>query len=485
MWRRAIGLLTCALPLWASLAAQYGPLERVVYPDDLRDDLAIMRQTLEQAHPDPYRYRVKTELDMLFDAIAASMDTPMTAEGFIRAGLPVLKAIGDAGTNLEPPLGVQDLYAHTVPLIPITVRVIGGRVYLDEELKGFRSLPTACEVVRINGRPATEILALLRGAQVPEGADTTLLDRRIERNFPAMYHRHVEAGNKFEVDYRTTDGTRGTQDVFAMTMDEMRQVYKPKGIDLQAWRMEELPDIRCAWLTLSSFEEADLAAQRINPERFLNSVMGALRKSGATSLVIDVRGAHGQDPGMAEQVFGLIAQRTYRVLQSMSIRSGRVPDSYRYAVPAPEFFASVDGMYMPEANGRRVLKAEDPRLKPLKPLEKAFAGKVYVLCDGMTTGAAAAFVMLAKRTGRARTVGEETGSNASSFCGGRTIEVTLPHTGCVLRVPLTRFVPEGSPEGAANRGEMPSYAVPQRAVDLAHGKDSVRDALLRLIEEMQ
>lgn len=144
MWRRAIGLLTCALPLWASLAAQYGPLERVVYPDDLRDDLAIMRQTLEQAHPDPYRYRVKTELDMLFDAIAASMDTPMTAEGFIRAGLPVLKAIGDAGTNLEPPLGVQDLYAHTVPLIPITVRVIGGRLYLDEELKGFRSLPTAC-----------------------------------------------------------------------------------------------------------------------------------------------------------------------------------------------------------------------------------------------------------------------------------------------------------------------------------------------------
>lgn len=68
------------------------------------------------------------------------------------------------------------------------------------------------------------------------------------------------------------------------------------------------------------------------------------------------------------------------------------------------------------------------------PLAKGFQGKVYVLVDGLTTGAGAAFVMMANRGGRARTVGEETGSNAASFCGGRELAITLPRSGCVLHI---------------------------------------------------
>ena len=111
--------------------------------------------------------------------------------------------------------------------------------------------------------------------------------------------------------------------------------------------------------------------------------------------------------------------------------------------------------------------------------------KLYVVCDGLTTGAGAAFVMLANRSGRARTVGEETGSNASSFCSGEVLEVTLPRSGCILHVPLKRYVPEGTPDGPMDRGEMPKYKVPQRPEDLPQGTDSVREALVHLITEMQ
>ncbi|MBS1944602.1 MAG: hypothetical protein JST98_05230 [Bacteroidetes bacterium] len=465
--------------------AQVNPLTAVFYREDLEEDLGVMRQSLEQVHPDPYRYRVKAEIDQLFDGLAARLDTPLTAEQFMAAMLPAFKAVGDAGTFLSPPAALQAQYDHLEPMIPISVAVIGERLYLNEELKGFRSLPTACELLAINGRPADAVLALLRGAQVPEGADTTLLDRRIERDFPEMYRRYVEASGKFTIDYRAADGSTGRKEVFAMTRDDMRRSYKPKGIDLQPWRLDEVPAIRSAWLTLGTFDAAELERQRVNPERFLNGVLAALRKSGATSLVVDVRGAGGADPGMAEQVFSLVARQPFRALKSVYIRSGRLPDSYRFAAPAPEFFASVDGMYQPEANGRRVLKADDPRLQPLQPLAKAFEGKVYVVCDGLTTGAAAAFVMMAKRTDRARTVGEETGANASSFCGGRTMEITLPRTGCVLHVPLMCFVPEGTPAGPAARGELPAYTVPQRVADLANGRDTVREALLNLITELQ
>ncbi|HMN04094.1 MAG TPA: S41 family peptidase [Flavobacteriales bacterium] len=465
--------------------AQGDPLGKVTWREGLQEDLGIIRQTLEQAHPDPYRYRTRTEVDQLFDGLSYSLDGSMTAEEFIRMVLPALQVVGDAGTSLAPPAALQRAYDNSVPMIPIHVSVIADRLYLDEEPKGFRSLPTGCEILAINGRPAERIVERLRNSQVREGNDTTLLDRRIERNFPEMYRRFVEAGDRFEVDYRMGDGNPQRKEVFAMTKEEMRRTYRPKGIELQPWRLEEFPGTRSAWLTLGTFEQAELERWRVNPERFLGNVADALRRSEATTLVIDVRGAQGSDMAMAARVFSLIAKKPFRMVGSMSIRSGRVPDSYRYAKPEPEFFAAVGGLYAAEVNGRRELLAEDARLKYQDPLPKAFTGKVYVVCDGGTTGAAAAFVMAAKRTGRARTVGEETGSNASSFCGGRTLEVTLPNSGCILTVPLTRFVPEGVPAGPVDRGEMPSYQVPRLPQDLIYGKDTVREALMLLIAEMQ
>lgn len=482
--RAGIFLMVSALAATA-LHAQEDPVIKLFSPEDLAEDLAIIRQTVEQAHPDPFRYTSKAELDLIFEAIEGSIGVPVTAEAFIHATLPAFQAIGDAGTVLLPPKPVQQVYDHAEPMLPITVAVIGERLYLNEELKGFRSLPSACQLLAINGRTAEEVLATLRGAQVPEGRDTTLLDRRIERNFPELYRRFVERADKFIVRFQAADGSIGERELFALTKDEMRQSYRSKGYDLQPWRLEEFPATRSAWLTLGTLEPAELEAARIDPGKFLGNVLAVLRKEKIATLVIDVRGADGHDPGMAEQVFSIIGTKPYRVVRSMSIRSGRVPDSYRYASPSPEFFASVGGMYMPEAEGRRELKPDDPRLRQITANAKAFQGKVYVVADGLTRGAAAAFTMLAKRSGRARTVGEELGANAHSFCGGRVLEVTLPRSGCLLRVPLLRYVPDGLAEGPSDRGEMPTYKVPQRAVDLAQGKDTVREALLNLISEMQ
>lgn len=470
----------CFLPV----EGQEGPLSRSYYPEYLRDDLAVIRQSLEQAHPDPYRYATRPEVDALFSAVGEGITGPLTAEGFMAAVMPVFRAVGDATTELGPPAAVADAYEHTEPLIPFNVAVIDGRLYLDQELKGFRSLPSGCELLAINDRPAAEVLSQMRTGLVTDGRDTTLADRRIERDFPVLYRRFVGGGERFTVTYRTVDGTTDAKDVFALTKDQMRQTAQPRGHNLAPWRLEEIPEARTAWLTLSTLDADELGRRRIVPERFLNQVLEALRKGGETSLVIDVRGAGGQDLGMAEQVFGLIAKKPYRVVKAMSVRSGQAPDSYKYAEPLPEFFASVGSTYLPESQGRRLLRADDPRLQPVLPLEKAFQGKVYVAANGATTGAGAAFVMMANRSGRARTVGEEIGSNAESFCGGARLTVTLPNTGCILQVPMTRYVPDGVATGPTDRGEMPASPVPQRAEDLAKGKDSVRGALLYLIGEM-
>lgn len=455
------------------------------YPEALRQDLEVIRATLHQSHPDPYRYHTRAELDRTFDEVSATLSVPMTSEEFIRAAMPVFRLVADAHTWMAPPAALASAYAHTEPLIPLKVAVIDGGLFVDEELKGFRSLPPGSRLLGINGHDAAGILARLRASIIADGSDTTLIDRSIEQEFPVLYRRFVERTGEFTVDLIDPEGAHRTQRLFALSADEIQRSYTPKGPDLRAWRLEELPDIDAAWLTLATLDREVLEQEGTAPEKFITTVMETLRKSGARTLVIDVRGAGGRDLGMAEEVFGLIAREPYRVVGAMSVRSTEAPDSYKYATPAPEFYASVGASFLPGLNGAMTLRPDDPRLEMIKPVAKAFGGKVYVVCDGRTREAGAAFVMLAKRSGRARIVGEETGSNAFSFCSGRELEITLPRTACIVHVPLTRYVPDGAPDGPIDRGELPHHAAAQQPWGLVKGKDTVREALVEMIRELR
>ncbi len=481
-------LLTTLVAMTMACLAVLGQdpdLQRRFYPEDMHEDMQVLRNTIEQSHPDPFRYHTKAEMDLLFQSVDTSLMSPMTAEAFLHAVMPVLKAMGDANTSLSLPAAQSSMYAHSVGMIPMTVGVLDGKLYVDQELKGFRSFPPGSELLRINGRSASRILATLRASQVPEGVDTTRIDRHIGMEFPELYARCVEDTDRFTIEYQAPDGTQGSRSIHAMTQDQMDQSMGKSGFGLRSWRMEELSEVHTGWLTLASLDRNALDKEGIAPEKFLNSVRTALRKDGLSTLVIDLRGADGEDTGLADQVFALIANAPYRLFKTMSVRSGNIPDSYKYARPAPEFYASLGADFMPELNGRMSLKANDPRLRMIQPDKDAFKGTVYVLCDGGTIDAAAALVMLAKRSHRAKLVGEETGSNAMSYCGGQVLQITLPGTGCILKLPLVRFVPDGDPGTDPAHGEMPDHVVTQLPNGLADGTDVVRGALIQLIKELQ
>lgn len=455
------------------------------YPEDLRHDVETIRNTLHQAHPDPYRYRTKAELDRIVDQVQASFTVPLDQEELIRVLRPVFHAVGDAHTWLAPSPERMQAYERQEPLIPLRVKVIHGEVHVQEEPKGFRSLEIGSRVLSINGRPMIEVLNELRDGLVADGGDTTFLDRTIEQQFPVLYRRWIGNGTTFDLELLSLSGERSSQRLFALTGEEMERTQLTKGIELKAWRLEDMPEINASWITLSTLDRQVLEKEGVVPERFLTSAADAMRKNGRRTLVLDLRGAGGVDLGMAEEVFSIIAQEPYRVVSAMSVRSTAVPDAYAYSAPAPEFYASVHDTYLPDRNGTLTLRPDDPRLRTVAPYNKAFQGKVYVIADGLTREAGAALVMLAKRTARARIVGEETGSNALSFCGGRELLIELPRTGGMLHVPLTRFVPEGIVSGPVDRGELPHHAVEQQAWYLARGKDAVRVSLIEMIRELQ
>ncbi|MBK9515276.1 MAG: hypothetical protein IPO05_17010 [Flavobacteriales bacterium] len=479
-----IALMLLAFGLCFLGNAQTPGADGPFYPEKLHEDLEYMRSVLHRAHPDPYRYVTKAELDRGIDAIRDGIVVPLDRHGFLDLVLPMLHLVGDAHLTLDLPGDQRGWLRNDVPVIPLKVKVLGKSIFLEEELKGFRSLPVGAEILSINGHDARVILDRV-GKHIPvDGSNTTLRQRRIESDFPWLFRRFVDASNNYEVAYRTNDGVQRTQRIFAMTGLEMDRSRKPTGGAMLPWRVFWDAESEAVWFTLRTLDLDSLERAEVQPDKFIAAMLKDTRRNKARTMVLDVRGAGGRDLASAELVFAAIAQQPFRVIQGMTVRTIDPLEGPLSALPQAHV-EMVRDQFVPGPNGISHLRPDDHRLQSLPKMKKAFQGKVYVVCDGATRDAGAAFVMLAKRTGRARIVGEEVGSNALSFTGGRELVTLLPHSGLELQVPLMRYVPDGMPSGPLDHGERAHHEVEQQPWGIAKGKDTLREALLELIRELR
>ncbi|MBK8500345.1 MAG: hypothetical protein IPL52_16390 [Flavobacteriales bacterium] len=464
-------------------AAQVWNGGSVVYPEKLREDIETLRSLVHQVHPDPYRYLTRAELERCFDATRDSIVVPISINEFHAKLVSIAQRIGDANLRLELDEATSRLIADKMALLPLSVRVLDG-IYVAEEMKGFRSLPLGSRILSINKIPADRILERIGAFVVTDGANSTRRAREVEQEFPSFFLRAFGEAASFRVEYSAPDGSRSEVEINALTGAQMRMVRKP-GIGVHPWHSEWDPASAVLWTTFSTLDAGALDASGQGANGFLTDMLKDLKQNHAKALVLDVRGAGGRDLGMAELVFATIAKAPFRILQGMSVRSLAPPDAYAICAPMQDFYSTVSEHYVRDENGGAVLRRDDERLMPASPHARAFDGPVYIVCDGATRDAAAALVMMARRNGRARVIGEETGTNACGFTGGRELVATLPNSGLRVRIPLVRYVPEGTPAGPVDHGEQPNHTATPQAWGIAKGRDTVRLALLELIKELQ
>lgn len=456
-----------------------------LYPERLRLDIELLRSAIHEAHPDPYRYWTRPELDALIDSVAASIVRPMSIVEFDRTLVTILNAVGDSHCYVEWPREYADHLRTDALLLPLQVRLLPDGLFIEGELKGFRSIPVGSRITAINDRPAEEIIERLLASVVTDGANRTFAERMVEREFPMRYNTFIEQVPSFRITYSAPDKVEHTSTLFALTGTEIGHTRKPAGTALLPWAARWEPGSNTMWVSMSTLDPDSMARAGQRADKFIDAMLAEARKNKAKTMVIDLRGAGGKELGLAEQVFAAVAKEPFKVLDDMMVRSIVEPERRSSHTVPVEFYASASDRLLIASQGAYRFPENDPRLAEYVPDAKAFQGKLYVICDGGTVDAAAAFVMMAKRTGRARIVGEETGSNAHAFTGGAQWLVTLPNSGLVLHVPLLKYVPAGRVTGPMDRGEQPHHRAYQQPGAMARGRDSIKDSLLEMIHELQ
>ncbi|MCC7502017.1 MAG: hypothetical protein IT229_05790, partial [Flavobacteriales bacterium] len=344
--------------LIGSVALAQTPLnERRFYPEELREDVETIRRAVHHLHPDAYRYLPKAALDQRFDSLLAALAVPATTTEFLLMLGPVVQTLGDAHTFLDLPKATVERLHQGTPLLPLKIRVVHGQAYLEEELMGFRSIPSGQRIRSIDGIPMERMLSELGALVRTDGYDEVFVIRQIERDFLHLHALLYGYRPQHTIEHEAKDGALTSTIMRSLTGEEIASSYRPATARLRPWRLEPFGDEHAAWITCRSLDADTLRAYDIDAARMVDLFLQEVRSSDLRTLVIDVRGAGGADLGMAEALFSMIGTSPYRVVSEIAMRQpGSLPDG------APLDYASIEVSSIAESDRAMKIPAEDPRL---------------------------------------------------------------------------------------------------------------------------
>jgi hypothetical protein len=121
-------------------------------PDKLKSDLNFLLRTLEDVHPDLYRYRSRPEIYEMKQRIEKSLTEPLTRLDFYRRVAPLVSAFGDGHTSITYPVEELNEYlGRGGRLFPLETRIVGdsNRLFVAFDYNG--EIPPGSEIVGLNG----------------------------------------------------------------------------------------------------------------------------------------------------------------------------------------------------------------------------------------------------------------------------------------------------------------------------------------------
>lgn len=105
--------------------------QRTIAREGLQKDLAILKRTLEEAHPGLYWYSTQAAIDSLFDHAKGSIRDDMTQLNFFKIVLPLIAGINCSHTSIR--LRRNENNSVALPftnLLPVELYVVNGKGYI-------------------------------------------------------------------------------------------------------------------------------------------------------------------------------------------------------------------------------------------------------------------------------------------------------------------------------------------------------------------
>ena len=448
---------------------------RTLQPTDLRAELQLLRQALEEVHAGWDRYTPRRVLDTAFARLERQAASPMTDLQFHREISLLLALMRCDHTKAELPEALDRYRREQPTFLPVRVRIIDGHMYVATGAE----IPRGTEIRAINGVPSGEVISRLSRYVAVDGFTTYAKAARLESD-DDLLGNDLDHYWPFEFGF----AKRWTLDLIDAAGEARTEVHAPityaqwaalsgdtEAIDFRNGTSWRVLDDSTALLTVRSFVNY---RQPVSPDSVYGAIMRALRARGVSHLVVDLRENGG---GSADASWGLVRhlinrpvtptgparRRTIDVSPTLRAAFETWGDPSTSFAPAPDgFLARDDGWFVERAAARTLTPAPD-----------AFPGRVSLLTSrANSSGATMLLATLqheGRATGRFRLVGEETGGSAEGPTAGQLLTLHLRASDIRVRIPLIRT--DMNVPFVAGMGVFPDVDATESRDDLRAGRD--------------
>jgi hypothetical protein len=419
-------------------------------PAQAQADIALMRRGLETIHPGLYRYRSRAEIDAAFARLEAVARAPMTDLDLWRETALMLAEIRCDHTKPEPSEAIERWRRDHPTHLPLRFTLIEGRMIVVSNDGQAGAPPPGAEILAINGRPTPVVLSTLARAVAYDGdadqaiaaklaSDSDLMGDDFNEYWPAFYGFPEAWRLEWK---RAGDTTLSRSDLAPIRFPAWTALpwpgesYRDEVYKAVTWKLSG----KTAYLRIDTFVNY---RNPVDATAFLGGFFKALKASGATRLILDLRhnGGGSEDVSVALGRYLLTDRFVWsKPARLKAVRYGDLADHIeswgdRKAVFEPDlrgFRRLADGTWerLPRPGDE-----DDESALPQAVSPDRFKGELIVLTGPRNGSGATRTIAQLKERRAARLVGEDAAGSAEGPTAGRIFLMTLPASGLKVRIP--------------------------------------------------
>jgi len=469
-----------------SLASEYSlppePSARYT-PAQLRVDLKVLREALEEGHPGIYRFTPKAEMDLAFRDTEKRLNHPLTALDFYRLLAPVVARVKCGHTSLLPSRANDDSLGDE-PLIPLEVAILNGKVYVARDLSAAGGLDGA-EIASINGVAIGRILAQMLAVAHGDGDSATAGPYQLShrQGFARSLYLIAALRSPFHIRY-VKDGRTAETSLAGLPSKVMRDVERTRYEERPAhgnatWRIFRSGSTGV--LTIASFsgEAEDDTPLGI----FFERVLTETRDRHVSRLILDVRDNGGGEDKLGRILFSYFVDKPFRYYRDLIVN--KLSFNFFQYVPGREPLpANVNETVKPGPDGKYHVVGH-PNWGIREPASPHFGGKAIVLMNGGSFSTTCEFLAMLHNHGGATFVGEETAGGYYGNTSGTDVAVVLPNSRLILPVPLVGYYMAIDGTAQGSHGIRPDFPVAYSIDDILAGRDRAMELALHQAGETE
>jgi C-terminal processing protease CtpA/Prc len=480
-----IGVLGAAVAL-ACTQTHSAVVSGTLPPAQTQADFDLMRRALEEAHGGLYRYSSKAEMDRVFGAERAKLNSPLTKPAFMAVLMETLAQIRCGHTGLAPDEDTQKEMA-AAKMFPLRITVEGRRlIVLSNDTVDDKTIRPGMEITEINDRKPAYILNRILPKLAADGDVETGKRTRLQRTFSQNYWIFVDRTEEFTVRARDAAGTTVTSKLPGVIDSERKRnsTRNPLNAEFQAivpkleWWSENL--------AMRFLKDPDIAEIHIGGfggsayPKWMEETFKTLREKGTRALIIDLRGNGGGTDMYGAMLVSYLTDKPFRYFDHIDVKTIS-PSFKEHSDWQADREPRLRELMIPNPAGGYLVPAKlHPGVEEQPPGKYPFMGKVFVLIDGGTFSTAADFCAVAHHLKRATFIGEETGGGYYGNNSGMQAMLTLPNSKMRIRVPMYQYWNAVPGYDGKRRGTRPDHFVETRVANLLRGVDEQLDLAMKL-----